>query len=118
MTWSFDLQSIPRDRNIIAETTKGEVMVTRFNKPTKTTPRGWFSMIGDESRIVAWQEMPAPSGRAATNSPSAAPTNNACSANTGGGHVTDGENAHPVAARGSVEKLLAACPIIEDVGSD
>lgn len=100
-SWNFDLQSLPRDRNILAETAKGEVLVTRYNQPTKGSPRGWFSMIGDESRIVAWQEMPAPSGR--SNSPPSAERVNphrsgGAVANAGGCNVDRSAQRAPVEA--------------------
>lgn len=80
MTWNFDKTAMPRGTTktltrvmtikgetkeseyeafvpvrIWAETTKGEVVITQFNPPTKTTPEGWWSMIGEESRIKCWQ---------------------------------------------------------------
>jgi hypothetical protein len=62
MTWNLDIPSIPRDRRILIETRKGEVMISVFNKPTKGTPAGWFSGVGPVECIVAWQELPAASG--------------------------------------------------------
>lgn len=59
--WNFDISTIPLDRKIIVETTDGEVHQTIFNKPTKHTKDGWFSMIGPLARIIAWQDFPAPS---------------------------------------------------------
>lgn len=87
--WNFDISTIPRGRTetrqrvsivkgvetvteyehfipetIWAETAHGEVIRTIFNQPTKQTPAGWWSGIGKEELIVAWQPLirPEPSG--------------------------------------------------------
>jgi hypothetical protein len=64
MTWIFDISSIPRDTKVWTETANGEVTVSHFCKPTKQSPKGWWSMIGAEDLIVAWQpfERPVASG--------------------------------------------------------
>jgi hypothetical protein len=90
--WNFDISEAPRGltetrtrtttvkgetkeseyevfipKNIWAETTNGQVLISHFNPPTKTAPKGWWSMIGEESRIKCWQPFvkPEPSGVAA-----------------------------------------------------
>lgn len=62
MTWNHDLTTIPLDRRFLVETRKGEVLISVFNKPTKTAPAGWFSGVGPVECIVAWQDLPAASG--------------------------------------------------------
>jgi hypothetical protein len=65
-SWSFDLSAIPRDRNkpIWVETHKGEVIRTYYVAPTKTSPKGYWPGVGDESCIKCWQLFvkPEPSG--------------------------------------------------------
>lgn len=88
--WNFDLTSIPRGRTetktrtikvkgnpveqkyevftpepVWVETHNGEVVRSHFCQPTKQSPNGWWSGVGDESRIKCWQPFvrPAPSGK-------------------------------------------------------
>lgn len=90
MTWNFDISDIPRGRGetktrtitmqgkpteqkyhvftpepVWIETHNGEVIRTQFVQPTKTSPNGWWSGVGDESRIKCWQPFvrPLPSGK-------------------------------------------------------
>lgn len=89
MNWNFDISTIPRGRDelitkerqvngqtvthsytretpdiIWAELDTGDVVRTYFCRPTRSTPKGRWSQIGDESRIIAWQPFtkPEPSG--------------------------------------------------------
>ncbi len=88
--WNFDLTDIPRGTvetrkrtmmvqgkpaeqefetftptPVWVETHGGEVVRTQYVQPTKQSPNGWWSGVGDESRIKCWQPFirPLPSGK-------------------------------------------------------
>ncbi|MCZ4500988.1 MAG: hypothetical protein JWQ74_3543 [Marmoricola sp.] len=59
--WCFDIAVIPRDRPVIVEVASGKTFKSHFCEPTKTAPKGWWSHVGSEDLIVAWQPWPEPS---------------------------------------------------------
>ena len=89
-TWNFDLTDIPRGKldvrtrtvmvkgkpveceietftpeMVWVETHTEEVIRTHYCRPTKQSTNGWWSGVGDESRIKCWQIFvrPLPSGK-------------------------------------------------------
>jgi hypothetical protein len=55
MTLNFDLTSMPQDCFIWAATHKGEVVRTRFIAKSKAVKEPFWSGVGAEACILAWQ---------------------------------------------------------------
>ncbi len=110
MIWNHDISAAPRTgSHFLMATTDGKRFLTRWLEPTKFTPNGRFDGFSESAKtLLAWCAVPehpfaaASQGEAAAHSPESETDREAAEqragANAGGGHVTDGENTHSVAA--------------------